>query len=75
MRVRYEHVGRGGYQAECDLTEKKAKKRFEELKKDGLCEWVELVGEDDGDYMKVLDYYDKTELARRFYCIMHELFG
>ena len=74
MRVRYQYVNQR-YIAECDLTEKKAKKRFEELKQAGTCMWVELVGEEDDNYMEVLDYYDKTETAKMIASIMSQLFG
>ena len=64
MRVRYQMVNQSGWSAECDLSERQAKKRFAELKEHGLCEWVELVGEDEDNYMDVLDSYDKTKEAR-----------
>lgn len=64
MRIRYQKVGMASYHAECDLPDRQAHKRFNELKEDGLCEWVELVGEDEEDYMEVLDCYDKTKTAR-----------
>lgn len=69
MRVRYEMYKNGQgkhYQAECDLTEAKARKRFEELKQDGKCGWVELVAEDEeeGGYMNVIEQYEKIRLAQ-----------
>ena len=64
MRVRYEIAGRGGYEAKCDLTERKARKLFDELKTDGLCEWAELVGEDDDNYMEIIEQYDNIKSAR-----------
>ena len=71
MRVRYEIAGRFGYEAKCDLTERQARKLFNELKKDGLCEWAELVGEDDDNYMEIIDQYDNIRNARR----MKKMFG
>lgn len=53
MRVRFQIAGRIRYEAKCDLTERQARKLFNELKEDGLCEWAELVGEDDDDYMEI----------------------
>ena len=70
MRVRYQYAGQTGWSAECDLSEKKARKRFEELKRDGFCKWVELVGEDDDNYMEILDSYDKTRTALMIASIM-----
>lgn len=71
MRVRYEMAGDSSCTAECDLTEKQARKRFEELKKNALCKWAELVGEDDDDYMEVLEDFDHTKLAN----IMKSIIG
>lgn len=71
MRVRYEIAGRRGSEAKCDLTERQARKLFNELKADGLCEWAELVGEDDDDYMEVIEMFDHTEQAR----IIKAMFG
>lgn len=70
MRVRYQMAGHSSC-AECDLSEKKARARYEELKTNVLCEWAELVGEDDEDYMEVLEDFDHTNLAR----IMKSLVG
>lgn len=75
MRVRYQYAGGSSYIAECDLTEKKARKRFKELKQNAICEWVELVAEDEweGEYMEVIACDDKTETARKIYVIMKEM--
>lgn len=69
MRVRFEMYKNGqpaGAVAECDLTPKKARERFEKLKTNAKCGWVELVAEEDdeGGYMEVIDQYDNTRLAR-----------
>ena len=67
MRVRYEMYRNGvgtGWVAECDLTERQARKRFNELKRDGVCGWVELVGEDDDDYMEILDSHCRIREAQ-----------
>lgn len=59
--------GRGaGSFAECDLTERKARKRFEELKQDARCGWAELVAEDEdeGGYMEVIDEHEQIRLAQ-----------
>ena len=71
MRVRYQMAGAASYTAECDLTEKQARKRFDELKADALCEWVELVGEDDENYMDIIDSFEHIKLAR----IMKSIIG
>lgn len=70
MRVRFQYPEES-YQAICDLTEKKARRIFEELKTDLLCSWAELVGEDDEDYMEVLDSFDNEQRA----AILHRTFG
>ena len=48
----------GQVQARCDLEDWQAKKLFKSLFSNGLCEWAELVGEDDDNYMDVLDSFD-----------------
>lgn len=58
MRVRYSIFGNDSYSAECDLPEKQARNQFESLKRNPRCLWAELVGEDDGNYMQVLDAFD-----------------
>ena len=63
MRVRYQMAGQASC-AECDLPEKKARIRFKELEHNALCEWAELVGEDDDDYMDVLEDFEHIKLAR-----------
>ena len=72
MRVRYQYVGRE-YEAECDLTEKRARKRFKQLQEAGTCMWVELVGEDEDDYMEILDSFDKTKTAKMIASVMGEI--
>ena len=52
------------------MTSKAARKFFDELSHKGLCEWAELVGEDDDDYMDVLDAFDHIKIARMFGKIM-----
>ena len=74
MRIRYQFVGDCTYSVACDLPDKKAKAEFERLKKDGFCEWAELVGEDDENYMDILDQFDKTDEARKLYKVFSELF-
>lgn len=69
MRVRFEMYKDGkpaGVVAECDLAPKKARERFEDLKTNAKCGWVELVAEEEeeGGYMEVIDEYDNTRLAR-----------
>ena len=63
MRVRYQMVGKNAV-AVCDLTEKKARQMYKELSETGFCEWAELVGEDDDNYMDILDSFDHIKLAR-----------
>ena len=53
------------------MTEKAARKKFEELKADALCEWAELIGEDDDNYMEVLEDFGQTKLAN----IMKSIIG
>lgn len=67
MRVRYQLYKQSitHWSAECDLTEKQARKRFEELKLSDTCLWAELVGEDDDNYMDILDSFDHTEEVTR----------
>ena len=72
MRVRYQILGHEPH-AECDMTEKSARKLFEELKEKSLCEWAELVGEEDENYMDVLDSFDHISLARSVYNAMQEI--
>ncbi len=68
MRIRFEKYTKGhgsGSVAECDLTEKQARGRFEELKHDALCGWAELVAEDDheGGYMNIIASFDNIRMA------------
>lgn len=68
MRVRYEKYRNGestGIQCECDLSKRKAKKLFKDLKSNLLCGWAELVGEyeDEGGYMEIIDSFDNTSRA------------
>ena len=72
MRVRYQMAGQMRYTAECDLTTRKAKELFNSLKKGGECEWAELVGEDDDDYMDILDSFDHPD-ADRIHAMMESL--
>ena len=60
MRVRYQKINQST-QAECDLTEKQAKRIFSDLKQDSLCLWAELVGEDEDNYMEILDQFDQDK--------------
>ena len=70
MRVRYQMAGQSSC-ARCDMSEKAARKFFEELAHNGRCEWAELVGEDDDDYMEVLGSFDHIKLAR----VLAEIMG
>ena len=69
MRVRYQMVGHSP-DARCDLSKGAARRLFNELSHKGLCEWAELVGEDDDDYMEVIESFDHIKLARAIYEIM-----
>ena len=69
MRVRYQMDGQNAV-ARCDMSPGRARKLFEELSHKGLCEWGELVGEDDDDYMEVLDSFDHVKFARTIAEIM-----
>ena len=72
MRVRYQMAGQMSYTAECDLATRKAKALFNSLKKEPECEWAELVGEDDDDYMDILDSFDHPD-ADRIHAMMESL--
>ena len=70
MRVRYEKYRNGqstGIQCECDLSKRKAKKLFKDLKSNLLCGWAELVGEyeDEGGYMEIIDSFDNISRAEQ----------
>jgi hypothetical protein len=73
MRVRYQMAGQE-MQAVCDMTEKKAREMFDKLKNygsssKGFCEWAELVGEDDDNYMDILDSFDHIKQAQMLFKI------
>lgn len=72
MRVRYQLAGDECYTAECDLTEKAARKRYEDCKKNGICIWAELVSEEDGNYMEIIESFENRD-ALRIFEIMNEL--
>lgn len=75
MRVRFEMASSTGFptwQAECDMTDKKAHKLFDKLSNDRFCMWAELVSEDDETYMDVLDSFDHP-YAREAYRIDQEM--
>ena len=52
-------------QKEGPKTEKKARKRFNELKSNLKCGWVDLVAEEEeeGGYMNIIDSYDNRFAA------------
>ena len=70
MRVRYEMAEEGSYTAECDLSNANARKLYEGVKRNGECMWGELVGEDEENYMDVLEQFDRTEEAIRVHKIL-----
>lgn len=74
MRVRYK-LYNCEVRAVCDLTEKQARKKFSELKQSGRCLWVEIIGEEEHDYMQVIDAYDAPEEQVKIQSIYDELFG
>ena len=61
MRVRYSMVDGDGYQAECDMSEKKANEFFEKLRGDKHCVWAELIAEDEEEYSDSELFYDENE--------------
>ena len=70
MRVRYSMVDGDGYQAECDLSEKKAHSLFEKLREDKHCVWAELIAEDEEEYTDSELFYDENadmEILDDFY--------
>lgn len=73
MRVRYQMLNQESV-AECDLTDKEANKRFNELKKNQRCLWVELVGEDDHNYMEIVKSFDQPQDVIKVQRVFDELF-
>ncbi len=79
MRVRY-RMANGGYhkdglpiyEAECDMSDKKAHAFFDGLKSERYCEWAELVSEDEGSYMDVIDSF-ANDNARDLYRIDEQM--
>lgn len=69
MRVRYKMAGDNRYQTKCDLTKVKAEKVYKDLYQNALCQWAELVGEDDYDYMEVIKSFDHSEIANTLYTV------
>ena len=63
MRVRYQMVD-GSPMSRCDLTEPDARRLYKNLFSNGLCMWAELVGEEEDNYMDVLESFDHEVLAR-----------
>ncbi len=74
MRVRYQMVG-SDVVAKCDMEDRKARRLYKDLFSNGLCEWAELVGEDDDNYMDVLESFDHIDLARSMAKIVGEISG
>ncbi|MCQ2270995.1 MAG: hypothetical protein MJZ52_07205 [Bacteroidales bacterium] len=67
MRIRYEMFENGhgtGDCVECDLSDKQAKRKFKDLSKNARCGWAELVGEDDDNYMEIIDEFDHIDIAQ-----------
>ena len=77
MRVRFEiyRNGRGtGDRVECDLEDKKARARFAELKKYWRCGWVELVGEEEENYMEVIESFERIQETQRTTAMLDSIF-
>lgn len=74
MRIRYKMANEPTDRAICDLTDSTAKRKYKEICKNGFCEWAELVGEEDHNYMDVLEQYDNSKTARMIYSIMNSMF-
>ena len=72
MRVRYQMAGEAEV-AKCDLSEKKARKLFSELDKNGTCMWAELVGEEDDNYMYVLESFERINEARKLKAMLDSI--
>ena len=72
MRVRYQMAGEAEVVL-CDLSNREAKKKYLELQCNGECEWAELVGEDEDDYMEILESFDHIESAKRMHKILQEM--
>lgn len=74
MRVRYQMVGES-VGVRCDMEDWRARKFYKELFSNGRCEWAELVGEDDENYMDILESFDHIDLARAMAEIMAVISG
>lgn len=74
MRVRYQMVG-SGMEVRCDMEDRAARKFYNNLFSNGRCEWAELIGEDDDNYMDVLESFDHVDLARTMAEIMKMISG
>lgn len=73
MRVRYQLAGSGEV-AVCDLSDKAAIKLYADMKRNGECMWGELVGEDDDNYMEVLDSFERIKEAQKLHQMLRSLF-
>ena len=72
MRVRFQMAGTDDYQVKFYDLKKSAHKFYEKLKEDSLCEWAELVGDDEDDYMEVIESFEQIEHARSVKKILDE---
>lgn len=75
MRVRFQMVGDQDYQVKFYELKKPAKKFYDGLKENVRCEWAELVGDDEDDYMEVLESFEQIEFANRMAKIVAEVMG
>ena len=80
MRIRYEMFKGGvptGCVVECDLGENEARKKFDELRENVCCGWAEMVAEDEneGEYMDIVDEFEKEDRARVMSKVIEEIFG
>ena len=73
MRVRYQMAG-GSEVAICDLSDKAAIQLYCDMKRNGECMWGELVGEDDDNYMEVLDSFERIREAQELHLMLKSLF-
>ena len=73
MRVRYQLAGSSEV-AICDLSNKEAIKLYCGMKRNGECMWGELVGEDDDNYMDVIESFERIKEAQRLHEMLRSLF-
>lgn len=72
MRVRFQMAGLSGYQVKFFDAKANARRFYKKLNGEALCEWAELVGDDEDDYMEVIDSFERIEFARHVKSVLDE---